>query len=69
MRNTFKTGCFGNRGLKGIIRGMGRNGVKHYRRNKKNIVNQPMTSPQNSQNIWPEIIAAGIIVAVVVLFH
>jgi len=38
-RNFFKTGCFGNRGMKSIINGMGRNGVKTYRRIHRNVGN------------------------------
>jgi len=38
-RNFFKTGCFGNRGMKSIINGMGRNGVKTYRRTHRQVYN------------------------------
>ncbi len=32
MRNIFKTGSFGNRGTRAIVRGMARSGVKNYRK-------------------------------------
>ena len=46
MRNIFKTGCFGKRGFNGIVRGMGRAGVKNYRKNSKNIVSKSPNPPK-----------------------
>lgn len=46
-RNVFKTGCFGRRGMRAIVNGMARSGVKTYQRAHRkvdNVKNDPEVS-------------------------